>query len=199
LGRLSQLAGVVELPLSELFALAERPAFERVRLSDMQQRALLSSPALFACYWKVAVEGLSLVELRHRYGVREGVLQTMLTRLEDLGLIVCLSNDRIRPVHRGLMRWIDEGPLLEALHATWPQDLLAEAQGGGDDTFYRLHELHMRPETADEFRQRLSALLDDFLRRARYEQTTTRAQDRDTCRLLVAVAPRGFVPTIPEM
>jgi len=198
LERLSQLASVAELPLSELFTLSERPAFHRVELTEAQQEGLLSDPAAFALYWKLSVELSTVSEIKRRYGVDEKRSRRLLSRLDDLGLIVLGPNDRVTVVHRGLVRWIDHGPLLDHLHATWPQAALKDAQQGGDGALYRLNELHLRPETATELRHRLTELLDDFVRRARYEQHTTSAQDRDAARLVLAVAPGGFVPEFPD-
>ena len=197
LGRLGELAEVAELPLSELFKLAARPAFERVELSDAQQRGLLEDPAAFALYWKLVAERMSVSEIKRSFHLSERRCWQLLSRLDDLGLVVLGPEGRVTLVHRGLVRWVGEGPLLSHLHATWPIDALTNAQREPPGALYRLHELHLRPETADELRHRLTELLDDFLRRARYEQNTTARRDRDALRLALAVAPGGFVPTIP--
>ncbi len=202
LARLSEIAAAAGMPLSELFSLSSRPAFERVRLTEAQQRGLLERPDAFAMYWKLAVERLTLAEIKRRHGLSDARTWTLLSRLDDLGLVVLEPGDRVRLVHAGLIRWVEEGPLLTHLYRTWPQRLIDDALGAPHDpeqahgALFRLHEISARPDTADELKRQIAGLLDDFLRRARYEQATTRPDDRDPVRVLLAIAPGGFVPDL---
>lgn len=197
LGRLTQIAAVAGLPLARLFELSQELPFERVSLSHGQQTGLLRHPAAFALFWMLSVELLTVAQIKQRHGLDDKRCRRLLSLLDELGLIVLGVDDSVQVVHRGLVRWADEGPLLAHIHDHWPRRLLRDAQESPQG-LHRLHELHLRPETAAELRQELAALLDDFLRRARYEQHTTNRPNLDVVRLVLGVAPGSFVPTIPD-
>ena len=193
LSRLGELAEAAGLSLAELFEQAERPAFERFRIDESRQRWLLEHPDEFWLYWRLVMDRLTPREIGRRWGLSDHRMTRSLARLDREGLIEFGPDDRVRLPHGELVQWADGGPLLTWLERSWSsrlvEDLLGDVPG-----FLRLHELHLREETARELEAALHALADEFLRRARREQTLTREPDRHARRLLVATARGGFVP-----
>ncbi len=198
LARLSQLARAAGLGLGELCALAERPGFERVRLDDRQQRWLLTHPEQLWLYWKLSADRLRPDEIRARWQLEPAWMTRSLAQLDRMGLVESGPGERVALPHGDLVRWVDEGPLLQRLNRSWSGALVEDAQRARDRESLRLHELQLLPETADELRSALRALADEFLRRARREQASTRQRDRCTLRLLVALAEGSFVQGGPE-
>jgi transcriptional regulator with XRE-family HTH domain len=196
--RLAQIAAVLEVPLSELTRLAEQPAIRQVELSDEQQQWLLENLDCFAFYWKLAVEKQSLASIQAEHRLDRAAVWRYLGRLDDLGLVVVEPGDRVRIVQEDLVRWEDRGPLLAHLNRSWSTTLVDDAlrEPGAEGRVFRLTHLQMRAATARELCDALERLVDEFVRRARFEQATTPADALVTERLLVALARGSFVGAI---
>ncbi len=200
LSRLSQLAEVAGLSLSELFEQAERPAFERFRIDHERQRWLLEHPDAFWLYWRLVMDRLTPAQIRQRWSLSEAWMTRHLAQLDRAGLIEFGPEDRVRLPHGELVQWVSGGPLLTWLERSWSRALVEDLVGGAPGML-RLHELQLREETARELEASLQALVDEFLRRARREQALTPERDRHARRLLVATAQGGFVlggPASPD-
>lgn len=190
--RVLELAALVDIPVAELIQLSERPAFDEVALSEAQQRGLLEQPSALAVLWKLTVERWSVGRIRAELGLPDQTLRKALTLLDRLDLVHVEADDRVRLPHGDLVRWLNEGPLLEHLHRTWGADALDRALSGDSGALLRLHYLPMNTELRDSFFAELRALIDATLRRARYDQLA--APDAvEAHSLLLACAPGDFV------
>lgn len=187
LARLAELAGI---GLADLVAASQEPAFQRVGLTDAQQRALLEDPTLLAVYWKLAIERWSLERVCAAFGLSERERRRCLTALDRLDLVRVEAGDRLRFPHGDLVRWTPEGPLLRHLHETWSRDVVQRCMEGPG--LLRLHYLELSPEAARAFEAELVALLDRTLRASRAERLTA-PKAVEPVSALVAVAPGSFV------
>ncbi len=189
--RLEQLAGAAGLPLSEVFRLAEEPPLEVVEIDEPRQKWLLAHPDAFRLFWKLAIERAPIDAARRELGLDARAAKRLLLQLDARGL-VRLDGERIRIPHGPLVRWDDRGPLLRALNERWSRRLARDALAG-EGLSFRLHELHVREETAGSLRDALEALFDDVVRRARWEQLTVPRRSLVPVRLLAALARGGFL------
>ncbi len=198
LTRLREIADVAEIPLAELFSIAEERPAERVMLTLEQQQWLLDNLDCFAFYWKLAIEGLSVPRIKDLFGLPDERARSFVSSLDDLGLIVLEPFDRIRVPHSRFIRWEEDGPLMRFLNRTWSEKLISDCLGNLDrrDVVFRLHELRLTDSTARELRDSLQSLCDDFVRRARYEEVTHGRGMLETQRLTVASSTGGFVEQI---
>jgi len=190
LTRLAAIADVADVSLGSLFELASRPPFERIGLSEVQQRALLEAPRLFAFYWKLAIERWELDRIRRTFALEEAQVRRWLRRLDGLDLVQVGVDDRIRLPHGDLVRWIPEGPLLDHLYERWSRDVIDRCLQDGQSGLFRLHYVELRPETAAALEAELTGVLDRGLRQGRTERLTG---DVDPWSVLVGVAPGSFV------
>jgi len=195
LRRLAQLASLAGVALDELLSASQQEPIGRVALSDEQQRFLIEDRAAFAVFWMLVVERHTVASLRREFGLDDLALRRTLGRLDDLGLIELHADDRIRVPHAELFRWIDDGPLLEALNRRFSRELVEDSLGSQRP--FRLHQLKLRAESVRELESAIQELLDNFQRRARYETLTSPEDALEWVRVIAATAAGRFVDEVP--
>lgn len=194
--RLYELADIVGVPPAELFAVSDAPAPEVVELTPRQQAWLLDRPTVFRFYWRLVMERRAVPEIQNLLGLDDRETSRVLARLEDMRVIhIERPSGRVRVPDAEDVRWPASGPLVDHFNLRWAADVVEVASSleEQENSVFRIMQLSMRAQTAKEFRDRLSSLVDDFDRRARYEQGVAPLSELETTRVLVGVVPGGFM------
>lgn len=196
LSRLYALADIAGIPPAELFAVSDAPAPEVVELTTRQQAWLLDRPTVFRFYWRLVMERRAVPEIQGMLELSDRETSRVLARLEDMRVIrIERPSGRVRVPDAEDVRWPKNGPLVEHFNMRWAANVVEDAAAteNEEDSVFRIMQLSMREQTAEEFRDRLSSLVDDFDRRARYEQGVAPLSELTTARVLVGIVPGGFM------
>lgn len=187
LDRLLAISDVLGVDLEELVAASREAPIERVVLGHSAQRWLLAHPTHFAWFWWLTTERVGPGEIRQTHGRSISEMRRCLDDLAEQGLIELDAYDRVR--RPALLRWEDDGPLMEVLHRLWSASLVEQAGRGG---WIRLHQLELTREAWEELEATLSLALDGALRTSGLGRALGHPSERG--RAVVALAPGGFDP-----
>lgn len=195
LDRLCQFAAAVDLTLADLTEAAAEAPLEPVHLSAELQASLLARPAVFALYWRVAVEGYRVSHAQHDLSLSDAELRRALSALDDSGLVRVGPGERVRIAPANLTQWHGEGPLLDAVYGEWPKAVIAEARREPASATHalRLVALELTDTTRRELVVALQQLVDEFVRRAHRERSHVPRSARSSQRMIVATAPGSFM------
>lgn len=198
LARLLALCEASGLSVAELFETAEREEIREVELSAKQQTALLRETGLLRVFWRACIELEDESQIRREEKLSGTEYGRLAARLEALELARPGKSGRLEPIHRGLYRWREGGPLVERLNRDWSLNLLEAALRGREDSaissLHRLSGLRLSREEASELRRRLGDLLDEFARlsaKGRWRESGRR--ESRPVRVVVAVAPGRLI------
>jgi len=179
LSRLERIARALELDLPSLMihARGETPT-QVVEIDAKRQAILQKNPLLNDVYWLVLVEGLSPDEILERYKIPKASLYKCLRDLDRLKLIVWKPGDNVMAAPKGPFLVRSRGPLLREWLRRFSQSIIDEfiAQAGDavppeKRPYLAQRFLYLRPDSVNEFRQRLSELMNEFSLRSARERS----------------------------
>lgn len=110
LQRLEQIAELAGLSLAELAHLADSDAGRQSQLSEQQERELVAQPALLLCFY-LLLNGYRTADILSDYAIDQHQLIGLLVRLDRMGLIELLPENRVRLLTSRFLQWRQQGPI----------------------------------------------------------------------------------------
>lgn len=120
LGNICVLLG---LTLSDIFLEVENQSNSRFSYTLEQERLLVQNPQALALF-DLLISGKSLVQIKRKYNLNESLLNSLLLKLDRVGLIELHAENRIKFPRKGEPQWIVDGPLSQKYRKTMIQSLL---------------------------------------------------------------------------
>lgn len=160
LERMSELCAVVNLSLAELVAETAAPAATIHRLTNAQEKELVSDPKLLL----VAVCALNhwtLDDILSIYAFSEAECLKRLLRLDKLGLIALLPGNRIRLRVARDFDWLPNGPIEHFFRHQGRAEFLAAPFDGPQECAVFFHGM-LSVAALAQFRQKLDRLRLEF-------------------------------------
>ena len=170
LGRLEKVAGFLGMSAFDLLDLArERKA--AVHSFTEAQEAFLARSLLNLLVFRAFLRGHSPAWIRHRYGLSKAQLEKVLLGLDKAGLVELWAEERVKLKARWPFRWLDGGPLSRAYFGPLVEKIFSatRARGSREGNVFRPFEMALRPETAEELRRELLAVLEKYRSVSRLE------------------------------
>nr|WP_282452960.1 DUF6471 domain-containing protein [Lysobacter sp. CAU 1642] len=115
----------LDIELGALCQSRQARAAELRELSVSQEKALAADPRLLLCF-HLLVQGWTLSDMARQYGFRGTDRTLLLARLDQLGLIELLPQDRIRLRVPRDFRWRTQGPVRRRYGAAVLQEFLLD-------------------------------------------------------------------------
>jgi transcriptional regulator with XRE-family HTH domain len=114
--QLEKLCGLLEIDMFDFWELASRKTESRPkRLTARQERELSEDPEAIFVFTHL-LSGWTPEELRREANIPETVMITLLARLERIGVIENLGNNRIRLLTAKEIEWLEGGPMKRAVN-----------------------------------------------------------------------------------
>lgn len=189
--RLAQICRYVGISMSEL---VEDDRTQEVGFSSRQQQEFLKEPMLFKLYWLLVYERRSSPSTQEVLRLGKAESFRLMRKLDNLGLIKLLPGDRVRLPSIKAVRWTGDGEFIRKLYRDWSRSLV-DASGmtvPQKNDLFLLRYLQMTPQTYSEFKEALSSLEGEFVRRSIHEMRTQPSKVGHV-RWLVAADNRSFV------
>lgn len=198
LSRLFAICEILGLSATDLVQTAQNEAISEVQLNSRQEEALAADPQLLRVFWRIAIEEDPRELVAQKEGLPQNSLRKILIALEKLGLLRRTPKDDFVPVHRGLYRWAESGPLVQRLNRDWSELTLRRALSakGQALNLHRLSFLFLTTESLQEFQRRMNDLIDETVRRSRREKVTHSRTKLTPVSLVVACTPNGFIDQV---
>ncbi len=190
--RVLQICEVLEVLPGQLFSLSEKTAIPVLRLTDVQQDALLKDRELLAVYWRFTIEKMKIEEISKDQSVSATEFKKVLQRLVALGLINH-RRGRYFAKHQGKFRWSDDSRLAKTLNQEWSQTTLKRAlqqkpEGAG---IHRLVATKLSHAAYNSLLNKMSEVLDEAIHISEREELTIAKRDLHDFTALVAIVKGG--------
>ena len=193
LGRLTQISDVLGLTLGSIFQLIEEQEIKNVKFSQRQERALYHDFTLFRIFWYLVVDEKNFDEVKMLEKLNKDQLDRYLMKLENLDLIKLGQKNRIISIHKGLLRWSGEGPLLKKINKEWSEALLEKALDSANvETLHRLSYLQLTDKSQKELYRRINDLISDFATISQKEKVEQHKKDLLPVSVLIAATKSSF-------
>jgi transcriptional regulator with XRE-family HTH domain len=189
--RLAQICRFVGISLSELI---EDTRTLNVDFTEQQQIAFLKEPKLFQYYWLLVYERRQQSDVQNELQLSKAESFRLARKLDVLGLIKLLPDDRMRLPSIKAVRWTGHGEFIRKLYFSWSHALvddLAKTEKKSGELFL-LRYNPMTPKTFAEFTTALQTLEEEFIRRS-IQEMRVQAPGLEHVRWLVAADNRSFV------
>ena len=113
--RLAQIADILGLKILDLLAEIQETTFENVRFTVQQQEQFLKDPQLFAVFYKLVIERLSVTQMSQQLMLNEIKTFSYLRRLDELQLIELYEGSKIKLPPLRMVRNFGDGPFLSKI------------------------------------------------------------------------------------
>lgn len=195
--RLAQICKYIGISLSEII---EDHSTTDVDFSKKQQEEFLVDPLLFSLYWLIVYERLTLSEAQSKLNLNKAETFRLARKLDILGLIKLLPNERLRVPSIRAVRWVGSGKFIHKIYNDWSINVLRDVTKTEDrqNELFIIRYLPMTQKTFSEFKMALRSMEDEFVRRSIYAMKT-RPDELKHVRWLVAADDRSFVTGQPKI
>lgn len=167
LKQLEEICEIIDMDFYELARLAQGQIVDVLEtLTLEQERALAADPQLFVFFYLLNT-GNSLKEIEKHYSFSHSTLQ-LLIRLDKLGLIELLPNNRVKMKIRRNVRWNNNGPLSEKYEKTIKTEFLDSAFSGKMEKLRFLFG-EMSEPSLRQFQNKLDKLIGEFIEATQWE------------------------------
>lgn len=194
--RIAQICKFAGISLSEII---EDHSVSDVSFSEKHQEEFLREPKLFLFYWLLVYERLSLDKAQMELKLSKAEAFRLTRRLDMLGLIKLLPNDRVRVPSVKAVRWMGGGKFLHKLYHDWSNNLVNSISKLVElpNELFIIRYLPMDEQLFSEFKRALKSVEDEFVRRSIHEMKV-RHNELKHVRWLVAADDRSFVTGRPK-
>jgi len=177
LERLEQICQLIDLELSDLFALHEASRQHISHLSENQERELMEDPLLFLV--AVCVRNhLDFDTILAHYHINEPELIRKLAKLDRLKIIDLLPGNRIKLRIAENFHWIPNGPIEHYFEAAIQNEFLKSGFNGANNQRLFLTGL-LSDRSVTVINQRLRSLSEEFTRLHRQDSELPLTQLRN--------------------
>ncbi len=182
LERLEAVCDLAEIDFTELVLRAERDTQRLVALTADQEREVIADPALLL----IAICALNhwrFVDIQHNYAFTEPELIGHLVRLDRLGLLELLPNNRIKLRIARNFAWLPNGPIQRFFVDRVQDEFLASNFSSSADT-YRFTWGMLSAESARVVQQKIAELITAFDSHASADEARRMGGSNGTCMLV---------------
>ncbi len=172
IGKLAHICSALEISLVDLIEAEVDRKTGTISFSNYQQNAFLENPLLFKIYWALTYEGVTLNEIKSKWGLEKVIVIQSLRRLDKLNLLKWGPGDRIQLMANDLPYWQDSGPFVEKTKREWSRRLLEEAlhkNKSSEQIRFSLRCFFLTESSREEFQKSLKELITEFDRRTHRE------------------------------
>lgn len=174
LSRLEAIASLAQLSLGDLVELAERKIAHRDSLDYLQEQQLASDTRLLLVAVCV-INGLNFDQIRDQYRFAEAELFRLLARLDSVGIIELLPQNRIRLLLSPLFRWLPNGPIQRYFHDKVKQEFFQSSFNAEQDQLLVINGL-LSTASNQRLQQKMQRLAQEFADAARADKRLPRSQ-----------------------
>ena len=160
LQRLEQICDVLDIGLPELAAESVRGRASMAELSEAQEKALVSDPALLLALF-LSLNRWRQQDVLSQFNFSEPQWTGLLVKLDRLGIIELQPGNRARALTARNFRWRRDGPMERYFREKLLSDYFADAFDGEQDGLFLLSG-SLSLEGAKQMRQRLEELVKEF-------------------------------------
>jgi DNA-binding Xre family transcriptional regulator len=160
LQRLEQICDVLDVGLSELAAESVRGRESMAELSEAQEKALVSEPALLLALF-LSLNRWRQQDVLAQFSFTEPQWISLLIKLDRLGIIELMPGNRARTLTARNFRWRRGGPMERYFREHLLADYFADAFDGEQDGLFLLSG-SLSVEGVRQMRQRLEEVVREF-------------------------------------
>lgn len=160
LQRLEQICDVLDVGLSELAAESVRGRESMAELSEAQEKALVSEPALLLALF-LSLNRWRQQDVLAQFSFTEPQWTTLLVKLDRLGIIELMPGNRARTLTSRNFRWRRGGPMERYFREHLLADYFNDAFDGEQDGLFLLSG-SLSVEGVRQMRQRLEEVVREF-------------------------------------
>jgi transcriptional regulator with XRE-family HTH domain len=160
LQRLEQVCAVLDVGLADLAEESQRQRDPLAELSEAQEQALVDDPALLLALYLV-LNRWSQEEVLARYRWRPTDWTLLLARLDRLGIVELLPNNRTRARTARNFRWRREGPMQRFFQRRLLPEFFQRAFEGEREQLLLLSGM-LAPASESHLRRRMLELAEEF-------------------------------------
>lgn len=160
LQRLEQICDVLDVGLSELAAESTRGRESMAELSEAQERALVSEPALLLALF-LSLNRWRQQDVLTQFSFTEPQWISLLVKLDRLGIIELMPGNRARALTARNFRWRRDGPMERYFREHLLSDYFADAFDGEQDGLFLLSG-SLSIDGVRQMRQRLEEVVREF-------------------------------------
>lgn len=190
--RVLQICEVLNILPGQLFSLSEKSAIAEVTLTNAQQDALLKNRTLLAVYWRLAIEHHEPTEIESLQKISKTELKKLLDRLVSLDLL-SYSKGRYKSRHPEKFKWADDSKLAIHLNREWSELTLQRSLYKDESNLHRLIAVKLSEESYNDFKKRISNLIDETIQESQREELTHPKNSLKTTTILIATTPKGVL------
>lgn len=160
LQRLEQICDVLDVGLSELAAESARGRESMAELSEAQEKALVSEPALLLALF-LSLNRWRQQDVLAQFSFTEPQWTSLLIKLDRLGIIELMPGNRARTLTARNFRWRRGGPMEHYFREHLLADYFADPFDGEQDGLFLLTG-SLSVEGVRQMRQRLEEVVREF-------------------------------------
>jgi DNA-binding Xre family transcriptional regulator len=160
LQRLEQICDVLDIGLADLAAESARGKDSMAQLSEAQERALVSEPALLLALF-LSLNRWKQADVLAQFSFTEPQWTGLLVKLDRLGIIELLPGNRARALTARNFRWRRNGPMELYFREKLLGDYFADAFDGEQDGLFLLSG-SLSVDGVRQMRQRLEEVVKEF-------------------------------------
>lgn len=174
-GRISQLAGVLGLRISDLLNELEKADTHTVVFSEKEQQFFLKNIDTFHFFVRLIIERKSVEEIQEEFKLSPAAVFKYLKKLDTLGWVELGPQNSVKIPPLSLVKDFGSGPLLDHVYQEWAQETarqLAKPENQKNGKFV-IRCLRMKDSTYQDFLARLKELELDLLKTAVREMSVS--------------------------
>lgn len=174
-GRISQMASILGLRVSDLLKEIENKETHTVVFSEEEQNYFLKNPLHFNFFVRLLIERQSTEEIQKDFGLNEAELFKILKKLDSFKWLQLLPENKIKLPPLSLVTDFGSGPLLNHIYQEWGKEAvhkLAKPENQKSGKFI-VRSFRVKESTYQEFLQRLKELEMNLLKTAIQEMSVS--------------------------
>jgi len=174
-GRLSQMASVLGLRISDLLSELDKTDTHTVVFKDEEQQYFLKNMDVFHFFIRLVIERKTVEEIQEEFKLTPAATFKYLKKLDALGWAQLGPENSVKIPPLSLVRDFGSGPLLNHIYQEWGKEAvedLAKPENQKSGKFV-IRCLRMKDSTYQEFLQRLKELELDLLKKAIREMSVS--------------------------
>ncbi len=160
LQRLEQICDVLDIGLAELAAESARGRDSMARLSEAQEKALVSEPMLLLALF-LSLNRWRQHDVLAQFAFSEAQWTALLIKLDRLGIVELMPGNRVRALTARNFRWRRDGPMERYFREHLLSDYFADPFDGEQDGLFLLTG-SLSLEGVKQIRQRLEDVVREF-------------------------------------
>lgn len=197
ISRLMGLCQAASISLEELLEMQQRHYKKARYLPEETEQALANEPALFT-FLILLITRIDVISLHPQWGLSKAQVYQLFRRLEKLGILTLLPDDRFEYTIPLPVRWRMNGPLSETIHQANTSFLrLCLSNETDPQTALCNASRQISEQTASVIRERLQELGQEFEYLATQDQLFLEANELIPYKLLACMAPFPILDLFP--